>query len=141
MACETNRPVRVLPLLVATALLSACAAQHDGAGGEDAEISAEPVSVQEPLAAAPPECEADIGCILSVYTSPVSAVGDCYCPACPVPLATAVAAAHEHGWRVHCAEWPEGRECMVPMCAPPPGEVGCADGRCGWRIDEGAREP
>ena len=143
---QRMRRVGTLPsalVLLMAVLLSGCAAQKEGASGESDDGTAEveagslegtPVEPQTPA----PECESDAQCTLSVHLRPVDSVEDCYCTGCPAPLATAAAAANQHGWNLHCGDWAARRACPVPMCAPPTGDVACLDGACGWRMDEGA---
>lgn len=83
-----------------------------------------------PVAAAPrAECRTDADCALSFYTRPVATRADCYCPTCPLPLASVEAEANTASWRALCEETHGPDTCFAAPCAPPPPVV-CNAGQC-----------
>jgi hypothetical protein len=79
------------------------------------------------------ECtvEDPASCTLSTYTEPVTSSRDCYCPMCPMPMASDEAEANRLGWMEYCGE-DFGLTCPIPMCIAPPGELACIEGQCGY---------
>jgi hypothetical protein len=94
-------------------------------------VAPTPVPTPTPMPVPPAiACASDADCTLTPYRRMVTSAAGCYCPTCPEPRNTGVAAANEEAWRRLCGDaWSERVRCKAPMCARPIAPA-CVDGAC-----------
>ncbi len=86
-------------------------------------------------------CETDADCANCLYPTAPESTDGCYCPMCPNHTMTVwecSANAEAHQQFCNGQVWPEGNDCVMPPCAPPP-EPGCdaESGQCVFGAGEG----